>query len=214
MGVSLPPPTDNFYVISTFYVNNALPQKSYNAFALCGRTYINPNIPSFFSAKRTQEMSWPSSSSTSRWTYDVFLSFRCEDTRTRFTDHLYAALKRHGFRTYDDELERGEAIGPELLKAIENSRFSIIIFSRNYASSTRCLDELAHIIKCRKELGQTVLPIFYDVEPSDVRKQKRSFEEAFAGHEERFKEEMEKLERWRDALRQAANLKGDDVRNG
>ncbi|KAK9277689.1 hypothetical protein L1049_007236 [Liquidambar formosana] len=112
------------------------------------------------------------SSSTSRWTYDVFLSFRGEDTRTRFTDHLYTALTRSGIHTFrdEDELKIGVEIGPELLKAIENSRFWIIVFSRNYASSTWCLDELAHIIKRSKELGQTVLPVFYDVDPSDVRK--------------------------------------------
>ena len=78
------------------------------------------------------------SSSTPQWKYDVFLSFRSEDTRNGFTDHLYATLKQKGIVTFRDEekLGRGESISPELLKAIEESKFAIVILSRNYASST------------------------------------------------------------------------------
>jgi len=78
------------------------------------------------------------SSSTPQWKYDVFLSFRGEDTRNGFIDYLYASLKQKGIVTFRDEekLERGKSISPELLKAIEESKFAIVILSRNYASST------------------------------------------------------------------------------
>ena len=87
----------------------------------------------------TQKAS-PSSSSTPQWKYDVFLSFRGEDTRNSFTDHLYVALRQKGIITFRDEekLERGKSISPELLKAIEESRFVIVILSKNYATSTWC----------------------------------------------------------------------------
>ena len=103
-----------------------------------------------------------SSSSSRQWKYDVFLSFRGMDTRNNFTDNLYAALQRTGIFTFrDNEMrERGKSISPELLKAIEESRISIVILSKNYASSTWCLDELAKIIQCMKVMGMTVLPIF------------------------------------------------------
>ncbi|KAG6628002.1 hypothetical protein CIPAW_15G169200 [Carya illinoinensis] len=83
----------------------------------------------------------PSSSSIDRWSYYVFLNFRGEDTRTNFTAHLYNALCQKGINTYidEDELRRGEEISPALCKAIEESRISITIFSKNYASSTWCL---------------------------------------------------------------------------
>ncbi|XP_030963923.1 TMV resistance protein N-like [Quercus lobata] len=157
----------------------------------------------------TQKAS-PSSSSTSRWKYDVFLSFRGEDTRTSFTDHLYVALKQKGLITFRDEekLERGKSIKPELLKAIEESRFTIVILSKNYATSTWCLDELVKIIECMKEMKTTVFPIFYDVDPSNVRKQTGSFAEAFSKHEECFKDFIENVHTWRAALREVANLKG------
>ena len=110
------------------------------------------------------------SSSTLQWKYDVFLSFRGEDTRNRFTDHLYVALKQKGILTFRDEekLETGKSISSELLKAIEKSRFAIVILSKNYASSTWCLDELVKIIGCMKEMKLMVLPIFYDVDPSTI----------------------------------------------
>ncbi|CAL5413906.1 unnamed protein product [Camellia sinensis] len=150
-----------------------------------------------------------------RWSYDVFLSFRGEDTRKNFTDHLYEALVQAGIRTFrdDDELPRGREISSELLKSIEESRISIVVFSRNYASSRWCLDELVKIIECKKTLGQLVLPIFYDVCPSDVRKQTGYFGEAFGRHEKRFVDEMEKVEVRRAALNEAANLSGWDLQN-
>ncbi|CAL9021832.1 unnamed protein product [Prunus brigantina] len=82
--------------------------------------------------------------------YDVFLSFRGEDTRYTFTSHLYAALCSKEIKTYiDDILERGEQIAPALFEAIKTSKLSVIIFSKNYASSTWCLDELVHILRCK-----------------------------------------------------------------
>ena len=147
------------------------------------------------------------SSSTPRWKYDVFLSFRGEDTRTNFTDHLYVALKQRGIVTFIDEenLEIGKFISLELLKAIKESRFAIVILSRNFASSTWCLDELTKIIECMKEMTKTVLPVFYDVDPSDVRKQTGTFAQAFSKHEEHFKDDIEKVQTWRVALETVAS---------
>ena len=156
------------------------------------------------SFRASSSSSTPSISRTS--TYDVFLSFRGEDTRYNFTDHLYNALFNRGIRTFRDEkLRRGEAIAPELLKAIEESRSSVIVFSENYAHSRWCLDELVKIMECKKDLGHTVIPIFYHVDPSHVRKQEGSFGAAFADYEENWKD---KIPRWRTALTEAANLSG------
>ena len=149
------------------------------------------------------------SSTTPCWKYDVFLSFRGEDTRNAFTDHLYEALKKKGIITFRDEekLKMGKSVSLELFKAIEDSRIALVLLSKNYASSTWCLDELGKIIDCMKEKGMVVLPVFYDVDPSDVRKQLRAFEKAFVVHEERFKKNMEKVEKWKIALTEVATLK-------
>ncbi|XVF77497.1 hypothetical protein PTKIN_Ptkin14bG0049200 [Pterospermum kingtungense] len=115
-------------------------------------------------------LSSSSSSSISGHKYDVFLSFRGEDTRKKFTDHLYAALKRKGIVTFrdDPDLKRGEEIAPELLKAIRESWCSVIVLSETYAFSGWCLEELAEIVKQKNERGHKVYPIFYDVDPSDL----------------------------------------------
>ncbi|XP_062020673.1 disease resistance protein RUN1-like [Rosa rugosa] len=157
----------------------------------------------------TQRTSASFPPSSQQWKYDVFLSFRGDDTRKTFTDHLFTALERQGIITFrdDPELQKGEAISPALFAAIEESRFALIVMSQNYASSTWCLDELVRILECMKARG-TVLPIFYDVDPSDVRKQTGSFKRAFASHEERFKDDKEKVQRWRSALTEVASFSG------
>uniref|UniRef100_A0A2N9GZ97 TIR domain-containing protein n=1 Tax=Fagus sylvatica TaxID=28930 RepID=A0A2N9GZ97_FAGSY len=163
----------------------------------------------------TASSSFPTYSSTARWKYDVFLSFRGEDTRKTFTDLIYDALRQKGINTFKDDkdLEKGETISQELSKAIEESRSAIVILSKNYASSTWCLDELTKIIHCKEEMGMRVLPVFYDVEPSHVRKQLGTFAQAFIEHEERFKENIEKVEKWRAALSHVGNLAGWTVMN-
>ncbi|XP_071724918.1 TMV resistance protein N-like [Rutidosis leptorrhynchoides] len=145
-----------------------------------------------------------------QWKYDVFVSFRGEDTRKSFADHLFAAFKRKGINAFrdDQKLERGKSIGPDLFKAIEESRNAIILFSTNYASSTWCLDELVKIMDCRKNMKQTVYPVFYHVDPWEVRKQAGSFKEPFSKHENAFKDDPEKVWRWRAAITEAANLSG------
>jgi len=150
-----------------------------------------------------------------KWRYDVFVSFRGEDTRNNFTDHLFGALYKNSIVAFRDDtnIKKGENISQELVQAIQESHIFIVIFSRNYASSTWCLQELAKIVEYIKVSGQTVLPIFYNVSPSEVRKQTGDYEKSFREHEERFKENLEKVQRWRGALTQVANLSGWDIKD-
>ncbi|XP_015159499.1 TMV resistance protein N-like [Solanum tuberosum] len=145
--------------------------------------------------------------------YDVFLSFRGLDTRNNFTSHLYKALTNRVILTFldDESLESGDTLWIELEKAMEESQVAVIIFSKNYATSSWCLDELVKIMKCKEDNGQTVIPVFYDVDPSHVRYQSESFKEAFARHESRYTDE--KIEGWRTALIAAANIKGHNIRD-
>lgn len=156
-----------------------------------------------------------SSSVAYGWTHDVFLSFRGEDTRSGFTGHLYKSLRGRGINAFidDEALRRGEKITPSLFKAIQESRIAIIVFSENYAFSTFCLNELAEIIECFKGEGRLVLPVFYDVDPSDVRHQTGSYGEALSQHQEKLKYEK-KVQQWRLALSEAANLSGWHLKRG
>ncbi|XP_031276479.1 disease resistance-like protein DSC1 [Pistacia vera] len=141
--------------------------------------------------------------------YDVFLSFRGEDTRYNFTSHLHAALCRNKIETFvDKDLIRGDEISSALLNTIKASKISIIIFSQKYGSSRWCLQELEQILDCMERKQQIVIPIFYHVDPSHVRNQTGSFEKGFAELQDRFKEEPEMLKRWKGALNKAAGLSG------
>lgn len=147
---------------------------------------------------------------------DVFLSFYGKDTRYSFTRFLYHALRRKGFRAFmDDEgLKGGNQISRSLLDAIEKSRLSIVVFSKNFAYSTWCLDELVNIVECMKTKNQLVWPIFYKTEQSDVSNQTNSYGNAMTKHEERFGKDSEKVQKWRSALSQVALLEGDLHING
>ncbi|RZC09366.1 TMV resistance protein N isoform B [Glycine soja] len=147
--------------------------------------------------------------------YDVFLSFRGSDTLHGFTGYLYEALHDSGIHTFiDEDLKRGEEITPEIVKAIEESRIAIIVLSINYASSSSCLDELATILDCLKRKRLLVLPVFYNVDHSQVRLQEGSYGEALVKHEESLKHSMEKLEKWKMALHQVANLSDIKIKHG
>ncbi|XAR56239.1 hypothetical protein NMG60_11036637 [Bertholletia excelsa] len=141
--------------------------------------------------------------STSNSSYHVFLSFS-EDTSKKFTSHLYTALDHAGFRAFrrEEDINRGENMELELKKAIQSSRVSIVVFSKEFASSSQCLDELVMILNRKHQ----VLPIFYDVEPSaELTSHEQKFQ-AEAG--ERKIEWTDKIKGWKEALTEIANLAG------
>ncbi|XP_023751053.2 disease resistance protein RUN1 isoform X2 [Lactuca sativa] len=177
-----------------------------------------------------------SSSSADRHRYDVFLSFNGCDTRDTFIDHLHKALMDADITTFlDDEMikteedlkpevksaiKTGKVLNLELERAIKESRACIIVLSKNYANSPRCLDELMFILEQRMSSNKIVVPIFYHVDPTHVRKQESTFGLAMAEHRRMMEAEIdankrselaEKIDQWKKALTEVANLKGRDV---
>ncbi|CAN6697030.1 unnamed protein product [Malus baccata var. baccata] len=162
---------------------------------------------------RTSERTSSDSKTFQGYRHDVFLSFR-GDTRKTFTDHLYTALNNAGFNTFrdDDELERGEDIKTGLQNAIWLSRASVVVFSKDYASSKWCLDELVLILERKRTTSDhVVLPVFYHVDPSDMRKQTGSIGKAFARHQKT--QSPEKVKGWREAVAEVADLAGMVLQN-
>ncbi|PWA75181.1 toll/interleukin-1 receptor (TIR) domain-containing protein [Artemisia annua] len=96
-------------------------------------------------------------------------------------------LSQKSIETYKDEdiIEKGKTIDNQLIKSIEDSRFYIIVFSKNYASS-----------------------FFYDVEPTEVSKQSGAVGDALAEHDD-----AEAAQKWREALKEAADLVGWELKN-
>nr|GMD48570.1 TMV resistance protein N-like [Ipomoea batatas] len=150
-------------------------------------------------------------------TCHVYLSYRGTDTCLEFIDLLHRELTRAGFQTFKkhSQLEKGKICGPEWRKAVKDSRVSIIVFSKDYAYSRRCLDELVNILERKRNAGHMILPVFYNVDPSHVRKQTGCYADAFLKYEEQCVTEMgQKMEsiarvkKWRASLKEAADLAG------
>ncbi|KAH9319356.1 hypothetical protein KI387_021125, partial [Taxus chinensis] len=142
--------------------------------------------------------------STSR-TYDVFLSFRGEDIRRTFVDHLYASLKNAGVNAFLDsqKLERGDEISSTIQEAIKNSAIRIPIFTKKYAESHWCLDEVAHMCKS----NGIIIPLFYDVKPKEVRNPERGvFAEAFEQKKQRYTQQ--RISEWKSALFKVSSFSG------
>ncbi|XP_060178824.1 disease resistance protein Roq1-like [Lycium barbarum] len=152
------------------------------------------------------------SSASFKFFYDVFLSFRGIDTRKTFSGHLYDRLRLHGYQIFKDDksLRKGDVISPALEEGIEKSRISIVVLSTSYASSRWCLDELVKILECKEKLNQRVMPIFYDVEPTEVRKQTGKFGTEFAKLKKKC--ETQRMKKWKAALTEVANLSGSELR--
>ncbi|XP_048129200.1 disease resistance protein RUN1-like [Rhodamnia argentea] len=147
---------------------------------------------------------------SSGYDYEVFLSFKGADTRSGFTDFLYTSLDNAGIRTFkdDEELRVGEEFAPKLLQAINQSKISIPIFSKGYASSVWCLKEVAQMVERQKTGKQKILPIFYDVAPSEVRHQTGGYGEAFRSHKNKKRHDEETMQEWKNALNVVGAING------
>ncbi|WZZ86016.1 hypothetical protein YC2023_114595 [Brassica napus] len=157
-------------------------------------------------------MASSSSSSLRIWRYRVFTSFHGPDVRKTFLSHLRKQFGCNGISMFDDqEIERSHTIAPALRQAIRESRISIVVLTKNYVSSSWCLDELLEILKCKEEIGQIVMAIFYGIDPSHVRKQTGDFGKVFK-ETCRGKTEEEK-QRWSQALTDVGNIAGEHFLN-
>ncbi|KAK4280546.1 hypothetical protein QN277_012159 [Acacia crassicarpa] len=138
----------------------------------------------------------------SGWTYDVLLSYREDDECSSFVSCLYNSLCQRGVRAFVNEaLETSR----ENLKAIQKSRTTIIVISKNYASSPCCLNSLAIIHEYFRMECRFIYPIFYDVNPLELQHQTGSYGDVFARLGKKFKHDVQK---WRVILSEVVDLRG------
>ncbi|AED93064.1 disease resistance protein-like [Arabidopsis thaliana] len=141
------------------------------------------------------------------WLYDVFPSFSGEDVRVTFLSHFLKELDRKLISVFkDNDIQRSQSLDPELKLAIRDSRIAIVVFSKNYAASSWCLDELLEIVKCKEEFGQIVIPVFYGLDPCHVRKQSGEFGIVFENTCQTKTDD--EIQKWRRALTDVANILG------
>ena len=147
--------------------------------------------------------------------YDIFINHRGPDTKLKFVTHLQEALTEKQFTPFvDKSVEEGRHAFDEIKSAIQDTRVHLAIFSPGYAESEYCLDELVLMLECSKKnpSAVTLLPIFYDVEPQDLRRSDLAgnpFREAFQKHKGRYSDA--RTSGWKDALHDAADVKGFEL---
>ncbi|KAK3005665.1 hypothetical protein RJ639_015733 [Escallonia herrerae] len=111
----------------------------------------------------------------STYGHHVYISFRRDQESRNVTDSIDRGLEIRGVHTYRDRdhlatSQTGIAIPRELREGMQDSTISVVMLSKGYLASSWCLEELVKILDCRERNGMVVLPIFYGVDPSDIRK--------------------------------------------
>ncbi|XP_057817717.1 probable 2' cyclic ADP-D-ribose synthase BdTIR [Cryptomeria japonica] len=118
--------------------------------------------------------------------YDAFIIHRSPDVKHTLAKQLYDLLKARKCRAFLDreEIEGGDSIPAATHNAICSSVVQIAIFSRRYAESSWCLDELPW------ELG-------------DIENEQSQYSAAFSDYQRKGRN-LHKLEQWKTSLESAS----------
>ncbi|XP_028775505.1 TMV resistance protein N-like [Neltuma alba] len=98
---------------------------------------------------------------------DVFINHRTVDTRRTVVRLLYDHLIQQRCKPFLDAetMKPGDRLLDTIDKAIRGCKLGVAVFSPRYCDSYFCLRELSLLVESKKR----ILPIFYDVKPSQLR---------------------------------------------
>ncbi|XP_059073304.1 disease resistance protein RUN1-like [Cryptomeria japonica] len=149
-------------------------------------------------------------SSSSALPCNVFINHRGPDVKHKLATDIYNALHSMGLNVFLDshDLHLGDFFPSELQQALSSSSLHVAIFSPTYAKSPWCLAELSFMLKT----GTPIIPIFYRVQPEDLRHLKGIYADSFSEYEKKGRY-IDKLEEWKKALRDVSFYKGESVNN-
>jgi hypothetical protein len=138
--------------------------------------------------------------------FDVFLNHRGPDVKQNFAAHLHQALQEAGCRPFldTDSLEKGQHSQTKIYEALACASVHVAIFSKHYADSKYCLDELCAMLE-RKKL---IIPVFYDVSPDDLHCKLHNGPYTKAFRKTHGRRPASEVKKWKDALCMAAQLFG------
>ena len=105
-------------------------------------------------------------SKIARTACDVFINHRGIDTKKNVAGLLHDNLTRNGVRAFLDSMNMkpGDRLFDHIDRAILGCKVGVAVFSPRYCDSYFCLHELALLMESNKR----VVPIFYDVKPSQL----------------------------------------------
>ena len=100
--------------------------------------------------------------------------------------------------------DEGQPALKSIDQALAMAKVHVAVVSRGYAESKYCLNELVAMVRS----GKPVVPVFYDVEPVDLRwVEDGPFAKAFENHKSKGRSKK-KVQEWRDALVALAGITG------
>jgi hypothetical protein len=137
--------------------------------------------------------------------YDVFINHRGPDVKKTFVAHLNAALRRDGYRPFLDakSIGQGRHVFNSIDRALKGACVHVAIFSKRYAESKYCLNELCDMLNSK----HVILPVFYRVNPGDLRWiDNGPFKKGFRKHVQRGR--GEEIQKWKEALSKVADYRG------
>ncbi|GLJ24554.1 hypothetical protein SUGI_0469200 [Cryptomeria japonica] len=140
--------------------------------------------------------------------YHVLINHRGPDVKRTLASLIYHRLEGHGLRVFLDkhELQAGDSLTPAIKSAICSASVQIAIFSKTYAQSACCLNELLWMFDSRSSI---IIPIFYDIQPSDLRHvDQGAYAGAFQQHREKGRVTIQQLESWISALNKVSAISG------
>ncbi len=143
--------------------------------------------------------------------FDVFLNHRGPDVKGGFAAHLHQALQEAGCHPFVDmeSLEKGQHGQKKIYEALGCASVHVAIFSKHYADSNHCLDELCAMLESKK----LIIPVFYDDSPNDLHCKLHSGPYTKAFRKTHGRRPATEVKRWKDALCMAAQLSGFQLAN-
>ncbi len=126
--------------------------------------------------------------------------------KQNFAAHLHHALQEAGCRPFLDmgSLEKGQPAQKQIYEALGCASVHVAIFSKHYADSDYCLDELCAMLE-RKKL---IIPVYYDVSPNDLHCKLHNGPYTKAFRKFHGRRSASEVKKWKDALCRAAEIPG------
>lgn len=137
--------------------------------------------------------------------YDVYIHHYGPELKI-WASFLYRSLRDRGLSVFFDreEVQAGSDMEAQVEVAIGSALVHIAIFSKNYAKSVWCLNELVLMLKS----DATILPVFCDVHPVEIRQCIGACGAAFREHESKGGYSKEQIEEWKTALHEVSDMAG------
>eukprot|EP01018_Ginkgo_biloba_P040749 Gb_18999 [translate_table: standard] len=138
---------------------------------------------------------------------DVFINHRGPDVKATLVTLINRHLSVFNVRVFLDqkELRTGDFLPLAIQHAITTCKVHVAIFSKNYVQSPWCLAELSFM----RKTGSKIIPVYYDVQPSEVRYVYSGlYAQAFRKHEEKKRIDSQTLEKWKNDLHVVSFISG------